>query len=117
MARRSGTLTLRRDDGRIICESVRVVDTYVRRLRGLLGRRLRPGQGLVLRPAWSIHTHFMRYPIDVVFLDADGRVVALRPALRPWRFASSRGSRAVLELPAGDAARAGLAEGDVLAGL
>jgi uncharacterized protein len=115
LGRRPGTLTLRRDDGRIVAESVRVADTYLRRLRGLMGRRLREGEGLVLRPAFSIHTSFMRYPIDVVFLDADGRVVSIRHALRPWRFASSRGSRSVLELPAGEAARLELAEGDVLA--
>ena len=60
MARKSGTLTLRREDGRIVCENVRVTDRTFRRMWGLLGRRTLPiGQGIVLRPAWSIHTAFM----------------------------------------------------------
>ena len=65
------TLTLRREDGRIVCERVVVADRAHRRMRGLLGRKyLRQGEGMVLRPGWSIHTAFMRFPIDAVFLDA-----------------------------------------------
>ena len=64
-------LTLRREDGRVVAESVIVADSTMRRLRGLLGKRDLPsGHGVLLRPAWSIHTAFMRFPIDVVFLDA-----------------------------------------------
>jgi uncharacterized protein len=84
-------------------------------MRGLLGRgRLEPGSGLLLRPAFSIHTMFMRFPIDVVFLDRDLRVVDIRPSLGPWRAASVRGARAVLELAAGEAERRDLASGDRL---
>jgi len=115
VARRSGTLTLRRDDGRVICESVRVADTYLRRLRGLLGRRLREDEGLVLRPAWSIHTHFMRYPIDVVFLDPDQTVVQIEREVRPWRTASCRAAREVVELRAGECERRGLDVGNQVA--
>ena len=56
LGRRPGKLMLQRDDGRVVAESVRVADTYFRRLRGLLGRRLREGEGLVLRPAWCSST-------------------------------------------------------------
>ena len=81
-----GTLTLRREDGRIVCERCVVADRAHRRFRGLLGRRrLTPGQGMVLRPAFAIHTHFMHFPIDVVFLDSDQVVVAIERNLRPWR--------------------------------
>ena len=49
--------------------SMRVADSPWTRLRGLIGRaRLQPGDGLMLRPASSIHTSFMRFPIDAVFL-------------------------------------------------
>jgi hypothetical protein len=72
------------------------------RLRGLLGRR--EPRPLLLAPAAAVHTCGMRFPIDAVFLDADLRVVKVVRALAPWRFASARGARAVLELPVGGAA-------------
>ncbi len=80
------------------------------RLRGLIGRPSpRP---LLLAPARSIHTCGMRVAIDAVFLDADLRVLKVVRGLGPWRLASARGARAVLELPAG--AADGLAAGDRL---
>ncbi len=113
MGRRRGTLTLRREDGRVVCESCTVADTTLRRLRGLLGRSgLRAGEGIVLRPAWSIHTAFMRFPIDAVFLGRDGTVLKVRENLKPWRVAACKGARSTLELAAGEAARRGIAEGD-----
>ncbi|TMM01807.1 MAG: hypothetical protein E6G02_12215 [Actinobacteria bacterium] len=68
-----GALVLRReDDGQVVCERCTVADTTLRRLRGLIGRReLNPGDGIVLRPGWSIHTAFMLFPIDVAFVDAE----------------------------------------------
>ena len=75
-------LTLRREDGRVVAESVTVADSTLRRLRGLLGKRDLPsGYGVLLRPAWSIHTAFMRFPIDVVFLDPDQVVIKIVPNL------------------------------------
>ncbi len=111
-----GTLTLRREDGRIVCERCVVADRAHRRMRGLLGRRrLNPGQGMVLRPAFAIHTHFMHFPIDVVFLDSDQVVIAIERNLRPWRTASARGAREVVELAAGECDRRGLEIGDRVA--
>ena len=109
------TLTLRREDGRIVCERVVVADRAHRRMRGLLGRKyLRQGEGMVLRPGWSIHTAFMRFPIDAVFLDKGLVVVGIEDAIEPWRAASQRGAKAVLELPAGESSRRGLSVGDQL---
>jgi uncharacterized protein len=111
-----GTLTLRREDGRIVCERCVVADRAHRRMRGLMGRsRLSSGQGMVLRPAFAIHTHFMRFPIDVVFLDSDQVVIAIEKSLRPWRTASCRGAREVVELAAGECDRRGLEVGDRVA--
>ena len=73
-----------------------------------------PGQGLFIEPTWSVHTWFMRFPIDVVFLDGDGRVLRIVEAMPPWRMAARRGARVALELPAGGAARAGVKVDDVL---
>jgi hypothetical protein len=114
--RRHGTLTLRREDGRVVCERVKVADTLFRRAIGLLGRRaVAHDEGVVLRPNFSIHTFFMRFPIDVVFLDQDLVVVRIAPGLRPFRTASCRGAREVVELRAGECERRGLAVGDRVA--
>ena len=106
---------LHRADGELVVEHLLVADSPLARMRGLLGRRTLPsGEGLLLRPAGSVHTAFMRFPIDVVFLDRDGGVVGIAPELRPWRAAGRRGARAVLELPAGECERRGLRTGDRL---
>jgi uncharacterized membrane protein (UPF0127 family) len=84
-------------------------------MRGLLGRKtLDAGQGLLIRPAPAIHTWFMRFAIDAVFLDRELSVLSVRRDVRPWRMASQRGARAVLELPAGEAERRGIEPGDRL---
>ncbi len=110
------TLTLRREDGRIVCERVVVADRAHRRMRGLLGRKyLREGEGMVLRPGWSIHTAFMRFPIDAVFLDADQVVIKIEDNVGPWRTVSCRGAREVVEMAAGECHRRGLEIGDRVA--
>jgi uncharacterized protein len=96
----------RSGDGALICSGCAVAERPVARMRGLLGRSgLAPGEGLLLRPAPSIHTFFMRFPIDVVFLDWDLKVLAVTENVRPFRIASHRAARTVLELPAGEVAR------------
>src|SRR5436309_3028424 len=109
-------LILRRVDGAIVCERCTLADSPLTRMRGLLGRdRLEPGEGLLLRPASAVHTFFMRFPIDAVFLDRGLVVLGVADGVEPWRAASRRGARAVLELPAGERARRGLEVGDALA--
>lgn len=81
------------------------------RLRGWLGRHEAPrDEGLLLVPCDSIHTIGLRFPIDVVLLDGEGRVLGCRHALRPWRLAFAWRTRAVLELPAGTLRASGLHE-------
>ena len=105
-------VALANDDGTVVCERCLLAETPFARLRGLLGRSgLSSGEGLLLRPAASIHTAFMKFAIDVVFLDRDLRVVKVVPELVPWRTAACRGARAVLELPAGEASRRALRDG------
>ena len=99
----------------MVCERCTIADSPVSRMRGLLGRRdLEPDEGLLLRPAGSVHTFFMRFAIDAVFLDRERRVVRVAEHIRPWRAAGARGARAVLELRAGESARRGISVGDVL---
>ena len=102
-------------NGDRICPDCLVANSARRRMKGLLGRRaLSQDEGLWLEPASSVHTWFMRFPIDVVFLDRDKRVLRIVESMPPWRMAAKRRSRSVLELAAGSAARAGLKVGDVL---
>ena len=109
------TQTLKRDDGTIVCERCTVADNPLRRMRGLLGRDgLDSGEGLLLRPASAVHTYFMRFPIDVVFLDRSLVVVDIADSVDPWKARSRKGAKAVLELPAGESERRGLAVGDRL---
>jgi uncharacterized membrane protein (UPF0127 family) len=85
------------------------------RMRGLLGRPSLPsGEGILLRPASSVHTGFMRFAIDVVFLDRELKVLHVVERLAPWRAAARREAHAVLELRAGECERHGLREGDRL---
>lgn len=95
---------------------VAVADSWWRRLRGLLARScLEDGEGLLLLECGSVHTVGMTYPIDVVFLDARGRVVHSIPRLGPCRIGLG-GPEAVhtLELPAGRLAATRTMPGDRL---
>jgi uncharacterized protein len=110
-----GRLNVKGPGSRLVCQHCAVADGPLSRLRGLMGRRgLAPGEGLLLKPTPSIHTCFMRFPIDAVFLDADLRVLDVKLHLRPWRFAGRRHTRAVLELAGGEAQRLRLRTGAVL---
>jgi len=93
-----------------------LADGPLLRMRGLLGREGLPaGEGMLITPAPGIHTAFMRFPIDALFLDNSMRVIDIVERLRPWRMASRRRAHAVLELSAGECARQGVAVGDRLA--
>jgi uncharacterized protein len=107
-------VTVRIED-RVVCERCDVADHAVARMRGLLGRSDLPqGEGILLRPAGSIHTFFMRFPIDVVFLNDQDVVVEVVPRLQPWRVAGVKGARSVLELSAGEAESRGIEPGSKL---
>lgn len=108
-------VALRRENGSIVCERCLLAETALTRMRGLLGRRNLPsGEGILLKPASSVHMAFMRFAIDAVFLDRDLRIVKIAAELKPWRAAGARGSKSVLEIAAGEAARRGLTVGDRL---
>ncbi|HEX2110152.1 MAG TPA: DUF192 domain-containing protein [Gaiellaceae bacterium] len=99
-------------DGRVVCERCLIADTPVARLKGLLGRKELPAdEGVLLRPTSAVHTSFMRFSIDAVFLDGELGVVDVVEGLRPWRAAVRRHARSVLELAAGEGTRRALAPG------
>ena len=104
------------EDGRVVCARCVVADRPRARMRGLLGRRqIAQHEGILLTPTSSVHTFFMRFPIDVVFIDRDFVVTRVVHNLRTWRTAHAKGARAALELPAGAAARVAIREGEQLA--
>jgi hypothetical protein len=100
----------------LLAERADLADSFLARVRGLLGRStLATGEGLVVRPCNAVHTLGMAFPIDVVHLDVDSRVLRIVANLRPWRLGSVvRGSRVVVELPAGTVTAAGTRPGDVI---
>jgi len=92
-----------RTQRRLLASKVLKADTALSRMRGLLGRgRLEPGEALWIAPCAMIHTFFMRFSLDVVFLDAELRVLRVIERLRPWRVSPwVPWARSVLELEAG----------------
>jgi len=98
----------------IVTELEIAVDSATRR-KGLLGRdRLADSTGIVIAPTNAVHTFFMRFPIDIVFVTRSGRVVKVRESVPARRIAIALRAFAVVELAAGCAARQGLRTGDVV---
>jgi uncharacterized membrane protein (UPF0127 family) len=106
----------RTDHGEVLVPRLRLATGMFQRMRGLLGvRSLDADEGLWIQPCNSVHTFFMRFPIDVAFLDKEGVVLKIVPRLRPFRMASGgRRARSALELAPGAAARLGLEVGQAL---
>jgi uncharacterized protein len=105
--------------GSILCADVEEASGAMARGKGLMGRpALAPGAGMLigagpLIPMMWIHTFFMRFPIDLVFLDRAGRIVRIMPNVKPWRLtAPVFGAHSVLELEAGAAQRNSSRRGD-----
>lgn len=95
---------------------VRRADRFASRAAGLLfAPPLAPGEGLLIEPCGAVHTVFMRYPIDVVFLDRAGRIRKIVPHLKPWRLAACLAAAQTLELAADESQRLGLVVGESLA--
>jgi uncharacterized membrane protein (UPF0127 family) len=100
-------------NGAVVADSCLLAVAPWSRMRGLLGRAsLAPGEAMLFRPAGSIHMFFMRFAIDAVFCDRDLVVLDVVPSLQPWRMASRRGAKVVIELAEG--AAAGVRPGDRL---
>lgn len=91
------------DNGLVLAEQVEEASSFLKRLVGLMGRKnMAPGSALLLRPCIQIHTCFMRFAIDVLFVDKDGQVQYVLENLKPWRMSPIvyRASQ-TLELPGG----------------
>jgi uncharacterized protein len=86
----------------VLATSLEVANSGSRRSKGLLGRaRLAPGEGLWILPCEAVHTFFMQFPIDLVYLDRKNRIRKIRNAVPPWRLSACLSAHSVLELVPG----------------
>jgi uncharacterized membrane protein (UPF0127 family) len=99
------------DTQAILARHVHAALDSASRRRGLLGRTGLQDEALIIAPSTAIHTFFMKFPIDVVFADRDGRVTRTCPVVRPWWLAATLRGFAAIELEAGTIARTGTVRG------
>lgn len=97
-----------------LAESAEIADNLFKRLKGLMGRPcLEAGAGMLLKPCNSIHTFFMRFPIDVAFMDRKNQLIKIYHSLEPWRISGVFfNALYCLELPAGTLVLTHTQEGD-----
>jgi uncharacterized protein len=101
--------------GTVLASSLEVAGNGPKRNKGLLGRAgLEAGGGLWIVPCESVHTFFMQFPIDLVYLDRKNRVKKVRDSVRPWRLSACLSAHSILELPAGTIRDTQTQSGDTL---
>ena len=102
-------------NGRIVADHLLpAFDSQARRTGLLAHRSLPAGTAMIIAPTNAIHTFFMKFAIDVLFVAKDGRIVKVRESLRPWRMAAAWSGHGVIELAAGAVGLCEVAEGDRL---
>jgi uncharacterized membrane protein (UPF0127 family) len=99
----------------VLAATLEVADSPAKRKKGLLGRAsLLPGEGLWIVPCESVHTFWMQFPIDLVYLDRKKRIRKLKSAVPPWRLSACLSAHSVIELPAGTICQTRTQTGDNL---
>lgn len=103
-------------DGKILFENCKVATSFFTRFMGLMGKKeMGKNEAIIFPRCNSIHTFFMRMPIDVVFVSQNGRIVRIYNALNPWKMlAPVKGAKHAVEMAAGCSAEKALREGDML---
>jgi hypothetical protein len=101
--------------GTRLADAAEIADSGPKRSKGLLGRKgLAPGGGMWILPCESVHTFWMQFPIDLVYLDRKHRVRKVRNSVPPWRLSSCLSAHSIIELPAGTIHRTQTEKGDLL---
>jgi uncharacterized protein len=99
----------------LVAASVEVADSAPKRSKGLLGRKgLDSGSGLWIVPCEAVHTFWMQFPIDLIYLDRELRIRKLRSNVRPWRLSGCLRAHSVLELASGAIRESQVMPGDKL---
>lgn len=98
-----------------IANRAEIAGSGMKRSKGLLGRKgLAPGEGMWIIPCEAVHTFFMQFPIDLIYLDRKHRVKKTREAVPAWRLSACLSAHSILELPAGTIRKTQTERGDVL---
>jgi uncharacterized protein len=98
-----------------IANRAEIAGSGMKRSKGLLGRKgLAPGEGMWIIPCEAVHTFFMQFPIDLIYLDRNHRVKKTREAVPAWRLSACLSAHSILELPAGTIRKTQTERGDVL---
>ena|ERR1700752_2478474 len=99
----------------VLASHAEIADQPASRNKGLLGRTgLGFGEGLWIVPCESVHTFFMKFPIDLVYIDRNKKVKKVRSAVGPWRLSACLSAHSIIELPAGVVHDTRTAPGDQL---
>jgi uncharacterized membrane protein (UPF0127 family) len=99
----------------VLATRLELADSAAKRNKGLLGRKgLEPGGGLWIIPCESVHTFFMQFAIDLIYIDRDFRIKKVRRAVGPWRLSVCFSAHSILELPAGTIAATHTRNGDIV---
>jgi uncharacterized membrane protein (UPF0127 family) len=108
---------INRSRNAILAQNAALADTPFTRIRGLLGKKeLKPGEGLIISPCNSVHSFFMRFTIDVLFLDKEWRVIKTLPNFKPFRLSPIYfRAHLAIELPSGTVDSTHTHPGDTLA--
>ena len=92
-----------------------IANRFFLRLRGMIGRDFSGFDALLIRPCSDIHTMFMRYPIDALFISEKGQILRVASRVRPWiPYLGEIGAKSVIELPAGRAKAMDIQRGDIV---
>jgi uncharacterized protein len=98
-----------------IANRAEIAGSGMKRSKGLLGRKgLAPGEGMWIIPCEAVHTFFMQFPIDLIYLDRKHRVKKTREGVPAWRLSACLSAHSILELPAGTIRKTQTERGDVL---
>lgn len=99
----------------VLADCAEIADKGPKRRKGLLGRkRLSPGEGLWILPCEAVHTFWMQFPIDLVYLDREHRIKKLISDVPPWRLSGCFSAHSVLELASGTIRDTQTSPGDIL---
>lgn len=100
----------------IVLENLKLANSFTEKFKGLMGRkRLDKSEGLMILSCNSIHTCFMRFPIDVLFLNMDHEVIAMRKEVKPWRMVKFiKKAYITVEMPEGTIEHKNIEVGDLL---
>jgi uncharacterized membrane protein (UPF0127 family) len=100
----------------VLCDHCKLADTFIKRLTGLMFKKnLSSNEGLYITKCNSIHMFFMRFSIDIIFIDKNSKIVYLLKDFKPWRISKIvNGAKDTLELPSGTIERLGIRIGDII---